>query len=446
MPKNKYWVYNPNTHRNEFDYDACLQDICQQVNFTTFDGVVKFYEDGVYKRFNKTAFESVLYQFITNIPKLRKEMYEQICSYLSYAKAHNKLPSADSSNRFIAFKNGVLDLETNELLGFSKDYHVGNKLHVNYNPDADVTFVMKALSTWANHNENAELLLQEVLGSAITNNSNLQKSFILLGPPDSGKSSFLEAIQLLVGSDNYSNLQLSDFKKETYLAELFDKLVNCGDDIDNITLKNTGLFKRLVSHNKVIAKQLYEPPFPFEPKATLVFAANILPNIVDKCGDIRKRLVVVSFENSLHNGNCDRVNSFIAQMKTQENLEALALMAVSGLQRLRNNGYQYTEVDCAEEFPSEEDEDPTLFYLRNIVTEFDLVDKPVADAYKAYLDWAKKEAEVPVAKRTFGIYVKRQYGLTGVTKSYINKATAKPVATKIYINNCQGGHKYDKRK
>ncbi len=432
MQINNYWVKNPNTNRLEFDYDVCLQDIKKHTNLTIIDGVVNFYENGVYKRFSKAAFESVLYTFIPDNPKLRKEMHEQICSYLSYAKAHDKLPFAESSNRFIAFKNGVLDLETHELLGFSKDYHVGNKLPVNYNPDADVSFVTKALSTWANHNEKAELLLQEILGSVITNNCNLQKSFILVGKPDSGKSAFLEAIQLLVGSDNYSNLQISDFKKETYLAELYDKLVNCGDDIDSITLKNTGLFKRLVSHNKVIAKQLYDQPFSFEPKATLVFAANVLPNIVDKGGDIRKRLVVVSFENSLQNKSSDRVNNFMAQMNTQENLEALALMAVSGLQRLRNNGYQYTAVDYAEELLSEEDEDPTLFYLRNIVTESDLINKPVADAYKAYLDWAKKEAEVPVASRTFGSYVKREYGLISQTKSYCKSSTRKPVPTRIY--------------
>jgi putative DNA primase/helicase len=432
MNNNSYLGYNPNTKKYEFDSLSCQNDICCEVNFTLIDGVVNFYWDGIYERFCKQNFEKALYKFIPSNIKFRKDMYEQICSYIQFAKAEGliqKVIADGSKSRYIAFQNGILDLDTNQLLSFTKNIYIQNKLPVSYNPDADISFVDNALSIWANHNEEKKLLLQELIGTAITINRKLDKCFILLGPHDNGKSVFLETVQLLVGDDNYSNLQLKDLKKETYLSALYDKLVNCGDDIDYCTVKDTGLFKKIVSQNKVIAKNLYEMPFSFTPRATMLFSANTLPNIVDRTGDINKRIIVLEFNNNLSVGSKDRCDDFIEVMSSPENLEALALVAVAGLQRLRQNGFQYTVQ--YNHFHQETDEDnPVLFYLNNIISTDELIDKPVADAYKNYTKWCEAEAETPVTKKMFGLMVQSEYKLKSETVSYTKNGRS--TATRVY--------------
>ncbi len=412
-----------NKNYNEKFFKDLEETICKDANFILIDGVPNFFENGIYKRFNKTNIESLLYKHIPSNIKLRKDMREQLTSYLQYAVTNHKLASANTdvnNSRYIAFQNGVLDLETNILINFSPEIVVQHQLPMDYNPDADTTFVLNALSTWSNHNGQTELLLQEILGTAITFNRLLDKSFILLGPPRRGKSDFLEAVQLLVGDYNCSNLQLNELKKETHLANLYDKRVNAGDDIDAITIKDTGIFKRVVSHNRVVARQLYDMPFSFIPRTTLIFAANVLPNFIERNGDISKRLIVVPFENDLGEKSNERIDNFYTQLNTKENLEALALVAVSGLQRLRSNGYRYTYSSC--DIHQSIDEDiPVVFYLKNIITINDLINKPVAEAYKAYVKWSNSEAEEPVSKKAFGLNVQSIYGLRSeVVKQIIN--------------------------
>ena len=72
----------------------------------------------------------------------------------------------------------------------------------------------------------------------------LRKAVLLKGGKRNGKSTFLDMMRNIVGDDNISTLDLKDLADRFRGAQVYGKLVNIGDDIDNNYIKDTATFKK----------------------------------------------------------------------------------------------------------------------------------------------------------------------------------------------------------
>ena len=66
-----------------------------------------------------------------------------------------------------------------------------------------------------------------------------------------------------------SNINLEAFNDNTSVAELEDKLVNIGDDIDASYLDKSMNFKTLASGNTIMVRPIYQQPRKLKNTSTL---------------------------------------------------------------------------------------------------------------------------------------------------------------------------------
>ena len=87
----------------------------------------------------------------------------------------------------------------------------------------------------------------------ITKKNLFEKFFVFQGEGGTGKSTFTNLLQKLVGGDvNCSHVGLDNMDKDYYLSTMVGKLLNIDDDaVDGKVLESTGRFKSIVSGNKV---------------------------------------------------------------------------------------------------------------------------------------------------------------------------------------------------
>ena len=128
-----------------------------------------------------------------------------------------------------------------------------------------------------------------------------EKFFIFQGEGGTGKSTYMNLLQKLVGGNvNTSHVSLAYFDKDYYLATLVGKLLNVDDDVvDGQVLQGTGRFKSIVSGEAISVRQIYREVISFVPYATLVFSCNRLPRIMDKTSGLYRRLILVELNNKV---------------------------------------------------------------------------------------------------------------------------------------------------
>ncbi len=81
-------------------------------------------------------------------------------------------------------------------------------------------------------------------------------------------------------------------------AELHGKLANIGDDIGDEFIPNTGVFKKLVTGERLKGERKGQDPFFFQSYAKLLFSANNIPRLGrgKDSAAIAKRLIIIPFD------------------------------------------------------------------------------------------------------------------------------------------------------
>jgi len=186
-------------------------------------------------------------------------------------------------------------------------------------------------------------LIQEIMGYVCVPINKAQKSFVLVGKGDSGKSTLLHTIQeILLGSENVSTLTWHALDDRFSTFQLFGKLANVFADLPMQALKDTGTFKAITGEDYIMGERKHKDGFSFKPFARLVFSCNSIPkNYADRSDGFYRRLILIRFENVIADDKKDH------ELKEKLALEADGILAwsLAGLKRLMANGYRFSETD-----------------------------------------------------------------------------------------------------
>src|SRR5699024_1243807 len=98
-----------------------------------------------------------------------------------------------------------------------------------------------------------------------------------------------------VGHDNCSSLALEDLSERFRTSQLVGKIANIGDDSGSDLLKNTAIFKKIVTGDSITVEYKHGQPFSFNNKAKLLFSANNLPPSSDKSDGFFRRMIIIPF-------------------------------------------------------------------------------------------------------------------------------------------------------
>lgn len=364
--------------KNKFLHDKFADFIMRNDYIYRINGQLHIYKDGVYV----PAIREIEKAIIKHIPFLKLSQRNEVLKYI-YIKAEEK-EVADA--RFIAFANGVYDITTEELLGFSPDLVVTNRVPWNYNEKAYSEIVDKTLNKIACHDITIRHLLEECIGYIFYRRNELSKFFIMVGSGANGKSSFLEMIKNLIGQDNITSLDLNDLNERFSIGLMAGALANIGDDISDEFMqgKSVALLKKIVSGNQVKGEFKGQDAFFFNPYIKLLFSANEIPRIKDRTGAVMRRLVIIPFNARFSKSDDDYDPYIIYKLKSQEAMEYLIQIGLDGLfDVLANNGFsESVKVEQAlQEY--EEENNPVLSFIKEAQIEGRLT-KDVYEDYRNF--------------------------------------------------------------
>jgi len=235
----------------------------------------------------------------------------------------------------IAAKNCVIDLDAHEARDHSPEYHFLSRLGCEYDPDGDAPR-FRAFLNEVVPKEIDRKKLQEFAGYTMMHWAMpYHKALFLVGPTASGKSTFLDTINAMLGEGTVASLTPQQLTGERFAgAELHGKWANIRNDIPASTVENTGAFKEIVGGDPMKAERKRKDPFMFEPTAKHSFAANELPSTETDDEAFYRRILLVPFPETVPAAERDKH----LDDKLQAELPGVLNWALDGLRRLRQQG------------------------------------------------------------------------------------------------------------
>lgn len=194
----------------------------------------------------------------------------------------------------VPFLNGIYNVRDGSFRPtLESDYITYVIPHV-YKEDAQPTMLSEAFyGVSLEHSLVKRLFFDKMLGYSMTRSAEFQVFFVFHGDGGTGKSTMLNILTKIVGSENIANLQLADFEKNFGLEALFNKLINLGDDISTTHLTDSQSFKKASSGDLINVDRKHRSAITFRPFAKIIFTCNGFPKIQDKSRAMGRRMRLI---------------------------------------------------------------------------------------------------------------------------------------------------------
>lgn len=364
------------------------------------------YHNGVY--FNNDNY--IEKKMIEHIPRLSSARRSETLKYI------NLLAESKESHdeNLIAFKNGIFDITSNELLEFSPDYIITNLIDWNYDSEAYNELTDKTLNKLACGDKEIRALLEEMIGYCFFRRNELRKAFVLIGGTQNGKSTFLDLIAYILGDSNISSLDLKELGQRFKTAELFGKLANIGDDIGDSYIPDTAIFKKLVSGDRLNVERKGQDPFDFNNYSKLIFSANNIPRIGSgqDSSAIMNRLIIIPFNARFSKSDPDFDPFIKYKLRKESSIEYLIKLGLEGLKRVLTNGFTISEKVEKELRDYELTNNPIIGFIEESNPE----NKSTKDVYRAYKEFCLVNGHNPMSHTKLSQYIKTNLDLDIVNK------------------------------
>lgn len=397
------------TSRGKFQFEVFANYLIKTCPIKRINGELHIYENGDYKS-GSLRIEN---KMISIIPNLSNAQRQEVLRYINTTLIENERVT-DAS--FIAFANGVLDIRTNEIMPFSPDIVIANRIPYAYNPSAYDATVDKTLNKLACGDASIRALLEELAGYMFFRRNELRKAFMLTGAGHNGKSTYISMLQTMIGRENYCVLDIPEISERFKSAELAGKLADLCDDISDRYIRDASVFKKLTSGESITAERKGQDPFTFTPYVKFVFSVNELPRFKDGTGAVLDRMIIIPFNASFSKTDSD-YDPFIKDKLTSVSaMEYLIKLGIEGLKRvLGRNSFTDSEVvnEQLEQFNLENN--PILSFYESISRD-ELLRESVGYWYDKYREFCLADGCTAMSRTKFTKTVCTKYGVKSKPK------------------------------
>lgn len=238
----------------------------------------------------------------------------------------------------IPFGNGLLDLESRQLIRPTRGWFGLNARDFNWLPRATAPQWCTFLASVFGDDVEAIEAIAEWFGYLLTVDTSQQKALLVIGPPRSGKGTILRVLRQLLGATNVAAPTLAGLGGAFGLQGLVGKLAALISDArisraaDILAIGETIL--RVTGEDSVSVPRKFKDDWNGRLVARFVVVSNELPALLDQSGALSSRFVVIKLRNSFLGredlGLTDRL---------LEELPGIVNWALDGLDRLRERGH-----------------------------------------------------------------------------------------------------------
>ena len=364
--------------KTTFLFDKFARYLQSEKHIYKVNGGLHIYKDGYYQY----GYEEIQRAMINLIPNLKDTQRKEVLKYLELIAPVKEVANAN----YIAFNNGVYNLVTDTLEPYTPEIVITNKIPHDYNPGAYSELADNTLNKISCNDAQVRALFEEYIGYNFYRRNELGKAFIFTGDKANGKSTFLNVMNVILGYENTSALDISELKDRFNTAMLCGKLANIGDDIGDEFLSGNAvaIFKKLVTGDRVKAERKGLDPFEFNPYTKFTFSANEIPKMRDKTGAVIRRLVIIPCDATFSKDDPDYRPFIKYELLEEECLEYFIKIGIEGLKRVLANN-QFTESKkCIDQLKDYEIENDNFLQFINDLTIDDVENKTSQEVYLRY--------------------------------------------------------------
>lgn len=360
------------------------------------------YEDGIYKEGGGVWIEKMM----------EMVMDGEMCTIRSRSEVIGHIRAIvtvdrdvfDNDDDVINMDNGLYNISSGKLRAHTPEYYSLSKIAVVYDEKAECPTVDRFLRDTLEPNRLEAGY--EIMGYAMMPRKRMKKSIILVGPPNSGKGTYMRLMASLVGADQVTEINPITIVSYTHATEVVvGKLVLRVDDLGETEIVETGLLKSIISSERMHVNIKGGKQFDFWPRALMIFGCNKVPECSDP--NLMDKFDILECKNGRDDFECDTTldNEFVEEMSGLFNKAMEAVKTA-----LRNNKFTggFTLADRRKMF----------LYMSNPAARFadeflDLRDleamEEVGTIRKAFVEWSKSNGMMRMMQqKDFTVYLKDQ--------------------------------------
>ncbi len=412
--------------KNKFRHDVFGKYLMSEDHIVMINKNLHIYDKGVYTDDSRLIHAAM----INHIPIITKNQRNEVLSYVE-AMADEV---CFSNVHKIPMKNGLYNLETDNLESFTPGYISKNLIPTIHNPAVKSKMIDQFLNDLACGDKDIRGVIEEMCGISLHRSADFDAFFILVGDGSNGKSTLLDLMIAMLGQENVSSVELKDLEKTFKTAELFGKLVNIGDDISSSEIRNSSFIKKLASGNQMNVEKKGKNPFEIKNYAKMIFSSNQTPMINDTTHGLNRRLVLVPLNNRFEH-NLDFKN----RIMTTENLEYLLQLSIKGLKRVLKNNGKFTSSKAIEKAGSDYQKmnNPILAFLDEVDHE-EILNESTEEVFLRFQSWCRTNNQsYDFQQQKFTTDVKKMTGYETdqkrIPKEHLKPGMRKGSRVRVYV-------------
>ena len=314
----------------------------------------------------------------------------------------------DSNPDILVFNDCVLDLTTFETKPHNHRHYATSKLPFDYNPTA----TSDAWTKWGERiDPDLRLYLEEFGGLCLTTDQRFEKSVWLVGKPNCGKGTFIQAVQAALGPSRWTTISSADIGNRFGLVNLAGKTLAIAAESPPIKTANCiDVVDRIISGEPIRVEQKGLPGYDLTPRCKLLCAMNVKPAVHNPDSGLFRRTDIVPMPP------LDVVINPQIKQQIIADGQALVNVFLTGLRRLRERGHfdvpRSVQIASAE-FRAENDH--VALFLEDQYTPTPGHRVKSSDLYAVYAEWCKdngfrnplnSKQLIPEMQRIGAVYVR----------------------------------------
>jgi putative DNA primase/helicase len=323
--------------------------------------------------------------------------------------ALSEIPEQPKSRIIIPCKDSYLEIKGGKVKQLKPNKEFGFTYFINANMAGDDckgglfdTYLNTSVPELA-----SQKVLQEFAGYSFLADNRYQKTIMLKGEGEEGKSIYLDALRAI--HPNNGSIQLNS-KCDFNSPELLDaSLITC-DEMPQGRI-NEQTLKALVSGDPTQFNIKYGNIFTFSNKAKLIFSGNHFPAIKDHSRGFWRRWIIVPFNIRMTE---DKKIIGLSQKIIEHELDYILKWAVDGLLRLMANNGTFSASESIEQemVTVRKQADSVLGWMDdyNFIESKNSYPTLKSSVYASYCDWTEKYGLRTIGNTAFWIRFRRSVG------------------------------------
>jgi putative DNA primase/helicase len=209
---------------------------------------------------------------------------------------------------YLLFTNGVLNIETRELLPFNRDMYFVQQMPYAYNANASCEEIIKWLKQTQHDSWERTQVLRAWLRATLLGRYETQKFVEIVGPGKSGKSTYANLAVALVGKSNtystdFENMEKNRFEAAAYMGKkllLFQDADRWGGSVSKL--------KAITGNDWIRSERKYqgESLDPFQYHGMVMITANEAIQSTDYTSGLARRRLTIPFDRPFTGGQSEQ--------------------------------------------------------------------------------------------------------------------------------------------